>query len=329
MHLRAELSESKSSFEQLEMEIKFREINRRDFAQLKSRHDALFPVKYSDSFFRDSCEGVGLNNCPLFTSIATIRRKFLSRETIEEEGIDRASGRSDSARVSEDEDEDEDEEEIIIGFILAQMLPLSECPELESAIDLQGLESLPIEWDSSRQGQHQEARSSVETALPATAAANSPLNLSLCYILTFGVLPSFQRGGIGSRLIEHCLAYARQFDGHVSLSQTHSKSAQGDLQTDQINLNFSTENPATNPNLISTGTNEWLANKMLCVAVYLHVISYNDRAIRFYESKNFYFFRYLSDFYFIQGEYFSALLFVFLLNGSKISTFQHYFERVR
>eukprot|EP00246_Nothoceros_aenigmaticus_P018622 TRINITY_DN981_c0_g1_i2.p1 TRINITY_DN981_c0_g1~~TRINITY_DN981_c0_g1_i2.p1 ORF type:complete len:261 (+),score=30.99 TRINITY_DN981_c0_g1_i2:308-1090(+) len=52
-----------------------------------------------------------------------------------------------------------------------------------------------------------------------------------------------------------------------------------------------------------------------CRAVYLHVISYNKTAILFYEKNSFYSLRKLRNFYYINGHYYDAYLYVFYVNG--------------
>eukprot|EP01038_Epipyxis_sp_PR26KG_P010618 gene10618-14260_t len=50
--------------------IKYREISTNDFAALKSLHEEFFPVRYSDSFYNDVCNGIGVDSGHLFTQIA-------------------------------------------------------------------------------------------------------------------------------------------------------------------------------------------------------------------------------------------------------------------
>lgn len=50
--------------------ILFRQIQESDFDQIKALHEDFFPVRYADSFYVDSCKGLGVHGAPLFTSIA-------------------------------------------------------------------------------------------------------------------------------------------------------------------------------------------------------------------------------------------------------------------
>ncbi|GJP44235.1 hypothetical protein CLOM_g3616 [Closterium sp. NIES-68] len=52
-----------------------------------------------------------------------------------------------------------------------------------------------------------------------------------------------------------------------------------------------------------------------CAAVYLHVVSYNTSAIRFYRSLHFVFLRYLPRFYYLEDGYYDAFLFARYVNG--------------
>ena len=51
--------------------IVYRQLAPTDIDEIKSIHNDLFPVKYSDSFFTSACAGRGMNDGELFTSIAT------------------------------------------------------------------------------------------------------------------------------------------------------------------------------------------------------------------------------------------------------------------
>ncbi|XP_043715398.1 histone acetyltransferase MCC1-like isoform X2 [Telopea speciosissima] len=54
-----------------------------------------------------------------------------------------------------------------------------------------------------------------------------------------------------------------------------------------------------------------------CRAVYLHVISYNDRAIHFYKKMSFKCVRRLPNFYYIGGQHYDSYLFVYYVNGGR------------
>lgn len=50
--------------------ISFRSLIESDFEDIKALHDELFPVKYSDLFYTESCAGKGMGGRPLFSSVA-------------------------------------------------------------------------------------------------------------------------------------------------------------------------------------------------------------------------------------------------------------------
>ncbi|XAR71528.1 Histone acetyltransferase [Bertholletia excelsa] len=54
-----------------------------------------------------------------------------------------------------------------------------------------------------------------------------------------------------------------------------------------------------------------------CRAIYLHVISYNNPAIHFYQKMSFQCVRRLRGFYFINGQHYDAFLFIYYLNGHR------------
>lgn len=57
-----------------------------------------------------------------------------------------------------------------------------------------------------------------------------------------------------------------------------------------------------------------------CGAVYLHVITYNNAAIRFYEAHGFYKVRTVYNFYLIKGKHYDAYLYVKLLHNATLSS---------
>ncbi|KAJ4950457.1 hypothetical protein NE237_027289 [Protea cynaroides] len=54
-----------------------------------------------------------------------------------------------------------------------------------------------------------------------------------------------------------------------------------------------------------------------CQAVYLHVIAYNEPAIRFYQKMSFMCARRLQNFYYIQGQHYDSYLFLYYVNGGQ------------
>ncbi|KAJ3675378.1 hypothetical protein LUZ60_004420 [Juncus effusus] len=60
---------------------------------------------------------------------------------------------------------------------------------------------------------------------------------------------------------------------------------------------------------------KYASSIITCRAVYLHVISYNQPAINFYEKMSFKLIRRLSQFYYIRGQHYDSYLFVYYVNG--------------
>ncbi|KAJ4957868.1 hypothetical protein NE237_024979 [Protea cynaroides] len=56
---------------------------------------------------------------------------------------------------------------------------------------------------------------------------------------------------------------------------------------------------------------------LTCRGVYLHVIAYNDRAIRLYKTMSFKCVRRLQNFYYIKGQHYDSYLFVHYVNGGR------------
>ncbi|XP_042491454.1 histone acetyltransferase MCC1 isoform X2 [Macadamia integrifolia] len=64
---------------------------------------------------------------------------------------------------------------------------------------------------------------------------------------------------------------------------------------------------------------EYASSIPTCRAVYLHVIAYNEPAIRFYKKTSFKCVRRLPDFYYIRGQHYDSYLFVYYVNGGRSS----------
>lgn len=62
---------------EIEKEVYFRGIQPSDYEQLKLLHEVFFPVRYSENFYRDACNGIGtytgfvvtVSTSPLFHSL--------------------------------------------------------------------------------------------------------------------------------------------------------------------------------------------------------------------------------------------------------------------
>ena len=121
--------------------IVYRKIQSTDLKSLKTLHEEFFPVQYSDSFYIDACQEKGIRNGPLFTLIATVNEE-------------------------------------IIGFILAQFIPYSEC---EDSPTVESNNGFPI--------------------------------THLFYILTLGVTHQYRRSRVASTLLEHSVNFARRNKG--------------------------------------------------------------------------------------------------------------------
>ncbi|XP_010276866.1 PREDICTED: histone acetyltransferase MCC1-like [Nelumbo nucifera] len=62
---------------------------------------------------------------------------------------------------------------------------------------------------------------------------------------------------------------------------------------------------------------KYASNIPTCRAVYLHVIAYNDPAIRFYQKMMFKCIQRLSNFYYIKGQHYDSYLFLYYINGGR------------
>jgi ribosomal protein S18 acetylase RimI-like enzyme len=120
--------------------IVYRKIQSTDLQSLKILHQEFFPVQYSDAFYIDACQEKGIRNGPLFTLIATVNEE-------------------------------------IIGFILAQFIPYSECEDN-----------------------------------PIVESNDFPIS-HLFYILTLGVTQPYRRSRVASTLLEHSVNFARRNKG--------------------------------------------------------------------------------------------------------------------
>jgi ribosomal protein S18 acetylase RimI-like enzyme len=76
----------------------FRSVRPGDFDRIRAIHRDLFPIQYADAFLSNATNGIGLNDSPLFSSIATAK------------------------------DNDDD----IIGFIFCQFIDRGRCEESEA-----------------------------------------------------------------------------------------------------------------------------------------------------------------------------------------------------
>lgn len=111
---------------------------------------------------------------------------------------------------------------------------------------------------------------------------------TLLYIMTLVTLPMFQRRGIASELVNRCVAYV------ITLST------------------FSNIN-------IPTLEHRYARADPGCVAVYLHVISYNDSAMSFYKSRGFKYVTKMKDFYSINKKNYDSLVFKFSIRERPLS----------
>ena len=66
-----------------------------------------------------------------------------------------------------------------------------------------------------------------------------------------------------------------------------------------------------------------------CGAIYLHVIHYNQGAVRFYEKNGFNFFREIEEFYQIDDIHYSAYLYIFYLNGYNPPIFTRLIQKAK
>lgn len=122
--------------------------------------------------------------------------------------------------------------------------------------------------------------------------ANNYINsLQVAYILSLGVVKDFRRHGIGelSELCALCL---------FAISQTQHLASASLLLDNLISYLTSGEHDK-------------------CKAIYLHVLTTNAAAIRFYERRNFHLHNYLPYYYSIQGIPQDGYSYVLYINGGQ------------
>jgi ribosomal protein S18 acetylase RimI-like enzyme len=243
--------------------ISFRPLCPGDFTEIKALHDALFPLKYSDYFFQESCAGHGMGGRPLYSALAVCDwdgddcdeatdATHCGSNTINNGNYSSSSSSSSGAgagvRTDSDSDNDTNNDgynnnnnnrsydasvdgvrgsngkrQRIIGFVLAQFVDIDSVDEKYLI------------------GSHPTGPPSTHTHTRTPTNTTSNVCTELCYILTIGVRPQYAKLGLASKLLEGCVEYGRR-----------SRS---------------------------------------CGAIYLHVIHYNMPAINFYEKNQFEFFK--------------------------------------
>lgn len=118
----------------------FRAVRPDDVEALRLLHEQFFPVRYSEKFYESACNGIGLRGLPLYSIIAT-------------------------------------KDESIVGFLLSQLLPLSEAEDRD-AIDV-----------------FNESKTSDDT--------------EVMYILTLGCIPKLRHLGLASTMVKMCESHCR------------------------------------------------------------------------------------------------------------------------
>lgn len=58
-------------------DIVYREIESSDFEVIKTLHEELFPVKYSDAFYQNTCNGIGVGGGRLYSSLAVLSGRVI------------------------------------------------------------------------------------------------------------------------------------------------------------------------------------------------------------------------------------------------------------
>ncbi|KAJ1430621.1 acyl-CoA N-acyltransferase [Ochromonadaceae sp. CCMP2298] len=80
-------------------DITYRSVDADDFQSMRALHEQFFPVKYSDKFYTELCQGFGPNSQPLFTCLA----------------VQGGQGGQGGGHI--------------VGFVVAQLFPLSKCED--------------------------------------------------------------------------------------------------------------------------------------------------------------------------------------------------------
>jgi len=90
----------------------------------------------------------------------------------------------------------------VIGFIFAQIQP-------ESEIQDKGLLGSQLPSTSTSIDKHEEEQKRHKTSNGSSLVLGKGHSRSLCYILTLGLTAAYRRSGLGSLLLERCVAYAQ------------------------------------------------------------------------------------------------------------------------
>ena len=56
----------------INLSVTFRGIESSDFQVIKDLHEELFPVNYSDAFYQNTCDGVGIGGGKIYSSLAVV-----------------------------------------------------------------------------------------------------------------------------------------------------------------------------------------------------------------------------------------------------------------
>ena len=88
--------------------IQYRKVEPRDLSELKRLHEIFFPVKYTDAFYDDAVQGIGINGKPLYVVVVeAVQPSVQAIDNNKPAGLIQ-------------------QESCMIGFVLAQLMDVQE-----------------------------------------------------------------------------------------------------------------------------------------------------------------------------------------------------------
>jgi len=143
-------------------DFEFRELIEDDFEQIKALHDEFFPVKYSDTFYRNATKGVGIRGGKLYNIVVMDGAGDNGPDV---KAAERSPGYEGNEESNDEGNANKQRQARMVGFLLAQVFPA-------------------------------DTVESTSLFLPAVVAPKR-----VCYILTLGCIPDYRRIGLASLLI--------------------------------------------------------------------------------------------------------------------------------
>ena len=204
--------------------LSFRPLQDGDDNQIKALHEELFPVKYSEDFYKNVVKNKSLGGTPLYSRIAVWNRKDVLEMAIQNNLMENLASNVD---VSLDELLDLDLEDRVI-------VSDKECLDSLQDMECGGADQII----SCIIGGFVKCSEIKDGKIANTLIRNRHIHPRMFYIMTLGNTERFRKQRLGTKMINDCL--------------------------------------------------KMIEKVPTCGVVYLHVITYNNAAIKFYEKLGFY-----------------------------------------